>query len=217
MRIFTAFPLEDVARRDLYSGYERVRKDLDAVRWVAEENLHITLIFFGEMKPRELDELLEALESEPSGPDSSGSSPGGPTGDEAGLSRPSRFRVEYRGIECFPPKGKPKVIYSRITAGTAECVEVWRRLIGRLASAGMSGVGGSQKTGSPGGGAVKPYIPHITLGRIKAKGYYPRPDNYGEISGGFEVSSFGVFESKLTPDGPVYRLVQNFSLGDKTV
>ena len=118
--------------------------------------------------------------------------------------------MEYRGIECFPPRGKPKVVYSRIVSGAAECIEVWNRLSGRL----------SAETGdeaSRGRGTDKPYIPHITLGRIKAKGYYPRPDSYEEIAGELEVSSFGVFESKLTPEGPVYRLVKRYSLGEKTV
>ncbi|MFP4564113.1 MAG: RNA 2',3'-cyclic phosphodiesterase [Spirochaetia bacterium] len=191
MRIFTAFPIEEEARRELYAGYGRVRKDLDAVKWVAEENLHITLIFFGEMTKEELDRLLGALEAYPHDPEH----------PEPKDPRLSRFTVEYRGVECFPPRGKPKVIYSRITAGTERCIEVWSRITGILG----------------GRGGVKPYIPHITLGRIKAKGFYPRPGSYEEISGGIEVSSFGVFESKLTPDGPVYRPVQSYPLGDKTV
>ena len=186
MRIFTAFPLDEEARRNLYERYAPVRSSLESVKWVAEENIHITLIFCGEMTEDELDRLLEALES--------------------GVSRPGPFQVEYRGIECFPPRGKPKVIYSRISGGTAGCIDVWSRMSGRLAEAGVSGRGD-----------IKPYIPHITLGRIKRKGFYPRPDTYEEISGEIRVSSFGVFESKLTPEGPVYRIVQSYALSDKTV
>lgn len=194
MRIFTAFPIQEDARRELYAGYAPVREALDSVRWVSEENLHITLIFFGEMTPAELDGLLAALE------------PGYPGEDrgETNLAGPPRFKVEYRGIECFPPRGKPKVIYSRLVSGGAECIEVWSRMSGRLGAEGIKG-------------SFKPYVPHITLGRIKARGYYPRPGAYEEISGEFAVSSFGVFESKLTPEGPEYRLVRSFSLGEKTV
>jgi 2'-5' RNA ligase len=195
MRIFTAFPLEAGDRRKLYEGYAPVRGSLDSVKWVAEENLHITLVFLGEISPEELDGLLRALDAVPWGTSTDGPNTPGPSG----------FRLEYRGIECFPPRGKPKVIYSGITVGTEACIEVWELLIGILRSAGMAG------------DAVKPYVPHITLGRIKAKGYYPRPGGYEQITGALDVSSFGVFESRLTPEGPIYRLLRNYTLSDETV
>jgi 2'-5' RNA ligase len=66
---------------------------------------------------------------------------------------------------------------------------------------------------------ARPFAPHLTLGRFKI----PRPqpaleallEQNDEASldvglGGFEVSEFFLFESKLSPQGAEYRKVARF-------
>jgi 2'-5' RNA ligase len=58
-------------------------------------------------------------------------------------------------------------------------------------------------------------MPHITIARLP-RGTGPL-GSLVERSGGistppFAVDSFGLFESRLTPDGPVYTLVERYAL-----
>ena len=59
------------------------------------------------------------------------------------------------------------------------------------------------------------YHPHITLARIKrdAAPLQPLIDSAGSLSSdAFDVSEFRLYESELTPDGPVYTVVARYSL-----
>ncbi len=57
MRIFVALPLPDPIRRHLAG----LRSGLPGARWVAPENMHVTLRFIGEVEGDEVDEVDAAL------------------------------------------------------------------------------------------------------------------------------------------------------------
>lgn len=48
MRLFLAINLDPAIRRDVYEAAAPLREAAPALRWVREENLHLTLKFFGE-------------------------------------------------------------------------------------------------------------------------------------------------------------------------
>lgn len=54
----------------------------------------------------------------------------------------------------------------------------------------------------------RPYRPHITLARCKKRPFREKV----EIEGSFQVSSFSLMSSQLTPGGPVYSPVERYSL-----
>ncbi len=61
---------------------------------------------------------------------------------------------------------------------------------------------------------TRPYAPHLTLGRVRG-----RPANFfdppsGALSLGFRIRRVELMESRLTPEGAVYRTVESFALGE---
>lgn len=58
IRLFTALPLPDELRRRIAG----LQGGIDGARWVAEENLHITLRFIGEVQDDRVDDIVAALD-----------------------------------------------------------------------------------------------------------------------------------------------------------
>ena len=62
MRLFAALPVPEPARSEVAGLLQRVRGGDWPVRWVHEDNIHLTLKFFGEVPPDRLDVIAEALQ-----------------------------------------------------------------------------------------------------------------------------------------------------------
>jgi RNA 2',3'-cyclic 3'-phosphodiesterase len=62
MRLFAALPVPEPARSDVSRLLQRLRGGDWPVRWVHEDNVHLTLKFFGEVPPDRLDVIAEALQ-----------------------------------------------------------------------------------------------------------------------------------------------------------
>lgn len=54
-RLFTAIDLSDRVREDVSDVIDALSGEVDGVRWVRRENLHVTLRFLGEFPLREVD------------------------------------------------------------------------------------------------------------------------------------------------------------------
>jgi 2'-5' RNA ligase len=61
VRLFAAVPLPDEAVPSAVGTLKRLGAEGWPVRWVHEENLHLTLKFFGELTPDRLDTITEML------------------------------------------------------------------------------------------------------------------------------------------------------------
>ncbi|MBN2050124.1 MAG: RNA 2',3'-cyclic phosphodiesterase [Spirochaetales bacterium] len=98
MRLFLALPLEDSAREYLRGILASCRKAQPSLKWVGPENLHITLLFFGEVEPQRVPLLMQTLET---------------------LQRPliEPFSLRFQNYGVFPPAGNPRVLYTGITRG----------------------------------------------------------------------------------------------------
>jgi len=94
MRLFVAIePNQEVGEklREIQARLMDTRAD---VRWVAPENLHITIKFFGEVEEPRVVELLERIQ-------------------KAAAQVPA-FPLEIEGVNPFPEKGPARVIISRV-------------------------------------------------------------------------------------------------------
>ena len=59
MRLFIAFDVSEEARGRVAEAVAREKEKVDA-KWVRTDGLHITLVFFGELKPDRLPEIVDA-------------------------------------------------------------------------------------------------------------------------------------------------------------
>jgi 2'-5' RNA ligase len=152
------------------------------LRWSPAANLHITTKFIGEVPKEELASVKEALRSVPTS---------GP------------IRIGVRQIGWLPNMRNPRLIYLGIEAPEA---------LSELHAATDAAMG---QLGIP--REKKPFRPHLTIARIpqvatidKLKEELDKvlPLDLGE----FDAKEFGLYESRLQPQGSVYTRLLTYPL-----
>jgi RNA 2',3'-cyclic 3'-phosphodiesterase len=112
-----------------------------------------------------------------------------------------RFEIAINGLGAFDRRGQPEAVW----AGVAPH-EPLKALHKKIDQAMVRvGIEPEQRA----------YLPHITLARLKRTSRSMR--GLLETSGGlrsdpFPVDEFALFESKLTPEGAVYMIVETYPL-----
>jgi len=157
-------------------------------RWVKKENLHITLVFLGYLSDEEILEVLKITKEV--------------------ASRNSAFSINLNKICYGPPKKMlPRMVWV-IGEKSEELGKLQKDLENSLFSTSIKSLGKPE---------TKPYIPHITLGRIRQWEFRQiepeeRPEINEEINLRFEVNSIEVMESHLKRKGPEYTTLESFPL-----
>jgi RNA 2',3'-cyclic 3'-phosphodiesterase len=135
MRLFVAVPIPTPARERILALLGRLREGGWPVRWVHDENLHMTLKFFGEVASERLDVIQEALRFAAAGAGALSMR----LGDLGAFPSRSRPRILWVGVEAppslellqdriergceaigFPPEGapfQPHVTLGRVKEG----------------------------------------------------------------------------------------------------
>jgi 2'-5' RNA ligase len=165
--------------------YEDLRNSLrrEKIKWVEEENIHITLKFFGETPESRIDPICETLE------------------DAAYAHSPFELTLQNTGI--FGSRYNPRVIWFGMNKNPA-LEALADDVINRLEQAGFEHDGQRFRAHLT-VGRVK-YINdkrnfQHTIDRIKETFIQTVP-----------VEEFALFESKLRPQGPEYSVIERFKL-----
>lgn len=126
MRLFVAAdPSTDVRRAAALRAAE-LRRTVDgetfsrSIRWVPEQNLHLTVWFLGEVPEERSASVLEALHPP--------------------LQVPS-FELRLSGFGAFPLSGSPRVLWLGVAAGLAELSSAHAEVGARLAPWGFAAEG----------------------------------------------------------------------------
>jgi 2'-5' RNA ligase len=184
VRVFIGIGLPPECRRAIAAAYSRFREKRLPVSWTPERNLHVTLKFLGEIPPGSVDGIVSLLLG-------------------AGFGIPA-FEILVDGAGGFPSLRAPRVLW----VGIREQLE----LVGKLHENMENVLSGA---GFPGEG--RPFHPHITVGRVRDR----LPPGWGEeyagaMSGGpfgtVMVSSYQLYESRLSPVGAEYAVLRDFPL-----
>ena len=113
-----------------------------------------------------------------------------------------RFSIGLNGLGAFDRRGEPVTLWAGVAPH--EPVHALHKKVDQaLARAGVEP-------------DRRAYMPHITIARLPhgAGPIGPMIEGSGGLSGpAFEVSDFLLYESVLTPEGPLYTLVETYSLG----
>lgn len=112
------------------------------------------------------------------------------------------FEIAVNGLGTFDRRGQPEVIWAGV-APHAPLHALHNKVDQAIARVGIEP-------------EERAYLPHITLARLKRSSGTVR--DLIEQSGGlttppFTVDRFALFESKLTPEGAVYSVLENYPLG----
>lgn len=185
-RIFIAINLPKEIKKELKSFQERW-KELP-VKWVKEENLHLTLVFLGYVSDQEILEIFKITEK------------------VAQEHQP--FSINLRKITYGPEKkGIPRLIWVE-GEKSKQLVELQEKLESSIFELPTKKLKLENR----------PFTPHITLGRIRQWEFRKiepeeRPEIDEEVNLSFNVQSIELMESHLKRKGPDYFVLQSFLLG----
>jgi 2'-5' RNA ligase len=119
-RLFIAIELPAIIRRTISEHITRIREACPDVRasWTREENLHLTLKFFGDVAVNRVDSLSQAL--------------------MRAVAHTTEFDLVIEGCGVFPPHGKPGVLWIGISPETAPaCLRLYQAIEDECAKAGF--------------------------------------------------------------------------------
>jgi len=121
MRLFVAIDLDDDARAAIADEQKCLKAAIgqsgSSMKWVRPEQMHLTLVFLGEVAEPSAPAIVDAL------------------------NRPVDqvpFDLALSGVGVFPPRGAPTVLWIGAAAGADDSVELQRHLADRVRRLGVA-------------------------------------------------------------------------------
>jgi 2'-5' RNA ligase len=185
LRTFLAIDLGKSIRDRCLALQDTLARGGAEVKWVEEENLHLTLLFLGEVEDRELPALCRAVADCCAGHDA--------------------FSLSVESVGCFPNPRRPRVVWVGVGAGAAEVCALHDALEPPLLELGCYRREDRPYTPHITLGRVKGDRPTDALAAALARQAKWRG---GETA----VREVRVLSSELRPEGPVYTLLSRAKL-----
>jgi 2'-5' RNA ligase len=187
MRCFIAIDIGEKTRASLADLQKRLAAKVDIrkgdVKWVEPENIHLTLKFLGEIKDEQAAEVCDIAKQVAAG--------------YAG------FDITFESVGTFGGKSA-RVVWVGIAQGSDKLAELQKELDGRLAQAGFPA-------------EDREFSPHLTICRVRnPKAGFKLAEAAKQFErfklGNITADAVCVYQSQLTPAGPVYTLLGKFGL-----
>lgn len=187
IRSFIAIELLEQIEKSLETIQSKLKNSGADVKWVKPQNIHLTLKFLGNRSPQELEEIKKILDEVAA--DFGKRCPG----------QSSSFNISLSEIGAFPRLNYPRVIWIGIKEGSQETTRLAEDVEQSL-----------EKIGIP--KEDRPFSPHLTLGRLRSpKGRERLKEFVEKLNSELGVTSYEqrvdhltLFQSTLTPSGPIY-------------
>ena len=185
-RTFIAVELPSDIRDACVGLQESLASAAPNVKWVEEENLHITLLFLGEVDDRDLVGVCRAVQKV--------------------CAALEPFALTIAGAGCFGDALRPRTIWVGIGEGTAELVALHRAIEEELVESSRYRREARRfephvTLGRAKGDEAAEALPAALLRERDWKG------------GEFDVSQVRVLSSELRRDGPVYAVLSTAKMG----
>ncbi len=185
LRTFIAVDLGKAIRDRAVALQETLARAGADVKWVEPENLHVTLLFLGEVDAREVPRVCQLVA-------------------DATQQHPA-FPMSVETVGCFPNARRPRVLWVGVGQGTQELCALHDDLEGPLTQLGYRR---EERRYTPHItlGRVKSDRPPDSLAVALAK-------HAGWKGGEINVRAIQVMSSELTPQGPNYTVLSRARLG----
>ena len=117
-RLFVALEIGSQAQRQIADEQKRLAETMRAaaLRWTKYEQLHITLVFIGQVSEERAAAIVDAMRDP--------------------LPHPP-FRFALGGLGAFPPRGAPRALWIGVKSGGEQVVRVQRLVAERLETLGI--------------------------------------------------------------------------------
>lgn len=186
IRTFIALEIDEKTKEEITKIQDRIRQsDSLSGKWVQKDNLHLTLKFLGNAQLKSVESIKEKIKQSIHG--------------EHAIS------CSLTHIGVFPNEKFPRVIWAGIEGENVKIINLAKRLQEALSEFGLENENRDFKT-------------HITICRPKQ---ITNRNKFSavleEINKNFNPFDFIInkitfFESKLTPKGPTYLAISNYTL-----
>lgn len=187
MRTFIAIELPNEIKEFLSKTQEQLKSSEADVKWVAPQNIHLTLKFLGEVDDNKLDEVKQVM-------------------DNAACACAS-FQGRISAIGAFPKIDFPRVIWLGIDPGDSETKEIAKTLEDALEKAGIP------KEDRPFSSHITLGRVRSNMNRERlVRSLKDSQERMGEKKLEFTVTKITLFKSTLTPKGPVYEALKESAL-----
>lgn len=187
MRTFIAVDIGKSIRDQAVALQETLAVSATNVKWVEPENLHVTLLFLGEVDNRQIPAVCRAV-------------------SKVTAELPA-FSMTVEQVGCFPNPRRPRVLWIGIGEGTQELVKLHDALELPLLELGCYRREERQYTPHITLGRVKTEGP---ADRLAAS----LQSHAGWRGGRIHVADLRVMSSELTPQGPLYTVLSRAKLGE---
>jgi 2'-5' RNA ligase len=184
MRLFVALEIPEAVQRELARRVAALRDRLPRARWVEPEKVHLTLLFLGQTPDDQIPNLSAKLR-------------------EAFAKHPP-MTLRLSGGGTFPPKRPARVAWVGLDA-PEELAAVQADAV----AAAVEAVGFEPET--------RPFTSHVTLARCEPNWPRDAAEKFaaafpGEVGPPFRVDRGVLMESKLSPRGARYSVVEALPL-----
>jgi 2'-5' RNA ligase len=186
IRTFIAIDVDRTVRERLIALQELLGRAGTGVKWVEPENLHLTLLFLGEVEDKELHAVCRAVS------------------DVAAEHPP--FAMSLEKVGCFPNPRRPRILWAGVGDGLQEVVALHDALEPPLLDLGCYRREERDYTPHLTLGRVKGDKVTFKLSETIAK-------NQTWQGGPTAVREVLVMSSTLRPDGPEYTVMSRAKLG----
>lgn len=149
------------------------------VKWVKPEQMHLTLVFMGEVSPSFIQNAAVILKT--------------------ALNNCPRFKCQLQGLSAFPSISKARVLWTGIENGRVKIMELQQVVVNNLKPLGYV----PEK---------RPFNPHLTIGRLRDFAPVDFVRDVSFVSSVWEVNQVVLYQSKLYPEGPIYKPLVHFNL-----
>ena len=186
IRTFLGVDLSKAIRDRAVALQERLARTGTEVKWVEPANLHVTLLFLGEVDDRQIVQVCRLAE-------------------ECTAKEPT-FLMSVESVGCFPSAHRPRIIWIGVAEGAQRLCTVHDALESSLAELGYRR---EERRYKPHAtlGRVKSDRPTDKLSRaLVAEAAWK--------GGETVVREILIMGSELTPHGPVYTVLGRAGLGD---
>ncbi|MEW6040493.1 MAG: RNA 2',3'-cyclic phosphodiesterase [Elusimicrobiota bacterium] len=189
MRLFASVEVTDDVKNIAYRIIENLKKANADVKWVEKENLHITMKFLGEQPDEKLIKIKEAL--------------------KLAASNSQRCKIKIENIGTFPGSKNIRVIWLGVTAEIDKL-----KLLAQNVDESLSKINFEKEK--------REFSPHLTIGRVRSNKNISKLSDTIELlqkdellnknTNSVDVNELVLFQSKLSPHGPEYSVIERFHL-----
>lgn len=183
MRCFLGTKIDEDLVPEVRDIKEKFKRTGGDIKFVEDENLHFTVKFLGDIGKDEIKEVDAVKEV---------------------VENFDPFEIGLVGTGVFPSLDYMKVIWIGVEDGKGEFTDLLQQIEDRLSEKGFE----REKN---------EIVPHATIGRVKSGKNKKQVSSMverlkGEKIGEMVVDKVTLFESELTPEGPIYKKLKNYTL-----